>query len=266
MPLLTDACTSCPRLCRFFASWILLSEVSWLSSVKFLTGNWKAKELHSCCVHVKSCGTNLEGTFHGLVVLRHEAIYEEVNEELSNLKHHCNGDTEVEGYGTAQGGYVWSIWPLNEVMIISDFSFLHYIVRIYLVCRALSNCFDIKGCKVNLNFQQVACHACVPCGTRGKAIWIHSSCLERDICKLVCEFSWVYFNLILLRWPIWLSDWQLVDQFLTLKVTSAIPFAGIHLLDDCIHTVDIGPITCKVTWFCAISAHFSEYFSSYLSG
>ena len=121
MPLLTDACTSCPRLCRFFASWILLSEVSWFSSVKFLTGNWKAKELHSCCVHVKSCGTNLEGTFHGLVVLRHEAIYEEVNEELSNLKHHCNGDTEVEGYGTAQGGYVWSIWPLNEVMIMSDF-------------------------------------------------------------------------------------------------------------------------------------------------
>ena len=41
-------------------------------------------------------GTNLQGTFHGLIVLRHEATYKEVYEELYNLKHHCNGDAEVE--------------------------------------------------------------------------------------------------------------------------------------------------------------------------
>ena len=51
-------------------------------------------------------GTNHESTFYGLVVLGHEAIYEEVNEELKNFKHHCNRDAKVEGYGTTQGGYV----------------------------------------------------------------------------------------------------------------------------------------------------------------
>ena len=139
--------------------------------------------------------------------------------------------------------------------------------RYYLIGRALSYCFDIKWCKVNLYFQQVACQAGVPSGPRGKAIWVHSSLLERHLCTLLWfQISLHCYNLVLLRWPIWLCDWQLVDQFLTLKVTRAIPFARIHLLDDCIHTVDITSITSQVTWLCTISAHLYEYFSSYSSG
>ena len=51
------------------------------------------------------------------VYLSLEEIYDQVNEELYNLKNHDKGDAKPERYGTSQWRYVWPIIPLEEIFL-----------------------------------------------------------------------------------------------------------------------------------------------------
>ena len=54
-----------------------------------------------------------------------EEIYDQVKEELHNLKNHYKGDAKPERYGTSQWRHVWPIIPLEEIYLV------HCILNIY---------------------------------------------------------------------------------------------------------------------------------------